>query len=367
MDKRLKSHFHWPFFWTTLALLLVGLLNLHSATYDLSQGGVSSLVWSQGISLVVGLVLGFGLLLIDYRIFVRLAYPLYFFSLLLLVLVLFFGKTVAGNRSWLILGPLTFQPSEFAKLALILILSRTLADSPPATGAYRFSELIRPGLLIGIPLTLIILGRDLGSAVFFLVASFSMLFFAKIQKKILIILIGISLVGGAVAYQFVLSPHQRTRIESFLNPGADPRGTGYHLLQSKITVGSGRILGKGYLKGLHSKLLYLPEKHTDFIFPVLAEEWGFVGSLVLLSLYVALLIFGLEIASKARERFGVFLGIGLVLIFFWQIAINLGGVLGLMPLTGVTLPLLSYGGSALVSNLLAISLLLNISMRRFMF
>src|SRR5262249_37080008 len=140
-----------------------------------------------------------------------------------------------------------------------------------------------------------------------------------------------------------------------------------HLLQSKIAVGSGQIVGKGYLKGMHNKLLYLPEKHTDFIFPVLAEEWGFVGAMVVLLLYLALLVFGINLASKAKEAFGVFLALGVTSLFFWQIAINIGGVLGLMPLTGVTLPLLSYGGSSLVTILIGISLLLNISMRRFMF
>lgn len=367
MDKRLKAHFHWPLLWTTGALIVIGLINLHSATYDLVRGGISDFVWSQAIWLAIGVVVGLGLLLADYRILVRFSYPLYFVSLLLLLLVVFFGKTVAGNRSWLSLGPVTFQPSEFAKLTLMAALSRYLADHPAAQKTYDRTELIRPALFSGLPLILIVLGKDMGSALFFLAVSASLLVFAGIERRTLLLLLVLLTIGGGVAYRFVLSGHQRSRIEAFLNPGEDPRGRGYHLIQSKITVGSGRIFGKGYLKGMHSKLLYLPEKHTDFIFPVLAEEWGFVGATTVFGLYVLLMVFGVQIASKAKERFGVFLGVGLTLLVFWQVAINLGGVLGLMPLTGVTLPFLSYGGSSLLTMLIAVSLLLNISMRRFMF
>lgn len=367
MGKRLKFHFHWPFLWVTLALVVIGIFNLHSATYSLIHGGIASLVWSQIIWLAIGVGVGGLLLFVDYRIFIWLSYPLYGVALLLLLLVLFYGKTVAGNRSWLSLGPVTFQPSEFAKLAMAAALARYLSDHPPHKQAYGFFELIRPLFIAGAPLLLIVLGKDMGSALFFLLASASILLFSRIQRRVLFAFLVLLMVGGAVSYKFLLSGHQRSRIEAFLNPEEDPRGKGYHLLQSKITVGSGRLFGKGYLRGMHSKLLYLPEKHTDFIFPVLAEEWGFFGSVAVVGLYLLLLIFGIQIASKARERFGIFLGLGIVAIFFWQVAINLGGVLGLIPLTGVTLPLLSYGGSSMVTILIGISLLLNISMRRFMF
>jgi rod shape determining protein RodA len=365
-DKRLKSHFHWPLLWVTLALSAVGLLNLYSAAYDITDGGVSPLFVSQLVWFAVGITLGVISLLIDYRILLRLAYPIYIVSILLLALVPFFGKEVAGNRNWLVIGPFTMQPSEFAKIAFIVALARYLADHPTSRG-YGVAGLLRPLALLLPPLLLILAGKDIGSSLFLILTFASLVMFAGIRMKVLLLCVVIGVVGSVGVYKKMLSGHQKGRIEAFLHPDEDPKGRGYHLLQSKVSVGSGRIFGKGYLKGMHNKLLYLPEKHTDFIFPVLAEEWGFVGSMVVLSLYLAILVFGIQLASKAKESFGVFLALGVTALFFWQIAINIGGVLGLMPLTGVTLPLLSYGGSSLVTILIGISLLLNISMRRFMF
>ncbi len=365
-DKRLRSHFHWPLFWLTLVISAVGFLNLYSATYNIAEKGASPLFWSQLIWFGIGVVLVFVVLLVDYRILLKLAYPLYGISLLLLVAVLFFGKEVSGNKNWLVLGPLTIQPSELAKIAFIIALSRCVSENPPLRG-YDLRALIRPALLLFPPLVLIILGKDIGSSLFLVLTFGTLVGFAGVQRKVLSIGLIIAILGGVGVYFKVLSPTQKGRIEVFLHPEKDPKGKGYHLLQSKIAVGSGRFMGKGYLKGMHNKLLYLPEKHTDFIFPVLAEEWGFVGSFVVLGLYLWILIIGLQLASKAKESFGVFLALGITALFFWQVAINLGGVLGLMPLTGVTLPLLSYGGSSLVTILVGIGVLLNISMRRFMF
>ena len=366
IDRRLQSHFHWRLLGVVGALLFIGLLNLHSATYSIIQGGVSHLWTSQMIWLMTGIFVALILVSIDYRLFTQLAYPLYIFSILLLLAVVFFGKTIAGNRNWLELGPFTFQPSEFAKITFILVMARYLSENHSMRG-YSFKELWRPAGLFLPPLLLIVLGKDMGSSLFFVLTFVSMILFAKVKRQTLLIILILGVLGGGMGYQFLLSPHQRLRISAFLNPEEDPRGKGYHVLQSRIAVGSGRFWGKGYLKGMHNKLLYLPEKHTDFIFPVLAEEWGFVGSAVVLGLYAALLWFGLQIATKARDLFGVFLGFGITALLFWQIAINLGGVLGLMPLTGVTLPFLSYGGSSLLSLLVGISFLFNISMRRFIF
>lgn len=365
-DKRLKSHFHWPLFWVTLALTAIGFLNLYSATYDISEKGISPLFLSQLIWFGIGMTVAFAILLMDYRVFLRLAYPLYIVSVLLLLAVVFFGKEVAGNRNWLVLGPLTMQPSEFAKITFIIVLARYLADHPSFQG-YSLKELVRPLSLLLPPLVLIVMGKDIGSSLFLVLTFASLLLFSGVKRNVVFLSLIVALVGGVGVYKKVLSAHQRARIEAFIHPEADPKGKGYHLLQSKITVGSGRFFGKGYLRGIHSKLLYLPEKHTDFIFPVLAEEWGFFGSSIVLALYLALLVIGVQLALKAKERFGVFLALGMTALFFWQIAINIGGVLGLMPLTGVTLPLLSYGGSSLVTVLGGIGLLMNISMRRFMF
>ncbi len=365
-DKRLKSHFPWALLWVVLALSAIGLLNLYSATYNISQKEVSPLFRSQLVWFGIGITLSFVILWIDYRILLRLANPFYLFSVVLLVLVLFFGKEVAGNKNWLVLGPVTVQPSEFAKIAFILALARMLADHPSLQG-YGMKDLIRPTLLLLPPLVLIVLGKDIGSSLFLVLTFASLVLFAGVRKRVVLVSLFLALIGVFGVYQKVLSPTQQSRIQTFFNPEADPKGRGYHLLQSKIAVGSGRFFGKGYLKGMHNKLLYLPEKHTDFIFPVWAEEWGFLGSIVVLGLYLTILMTGLQLASKAKEPFGIYLALGVTVLFFWQVAINLGGVLGLMPLTGVTLPLLSYGGSSLVTILIGIGLLMNISMRRFMF
>lgn len=365
-DKRLKSHFHWPLLWVSLALSLIGILNLYSATTNVSEGGVSPLFMSQLVWFGVGLAVVIPFLLIDYRVLLGLAYPAYGLSILLLVAVLFFGKEVAGNRNWLVIGPFTLQPSELAKLCFIMALARYLSDHLPFRG-YRLKELIVPLFLFLLPLALILLGKDIGSSLFLIFTFASLLLFAGVRRNTILVSLVLALMGGVGAYKTILSGHQKARIEAFIHPDADPRGKGYHLIQSKIAVGSGRVFGKGYLRGMHNKLLYLPERHTDFIFPVFAEEWGFLGSSVVLALYLTLLVFGVQLASKAKERFGIFLALGVTALIFWQIVINIGGVLGMIPLTGVTLPLLSYGGSSLVTVMIGISLLMNISMRRFMF
>ncbi|MBI1908661.1 MAG: rod shape-determining protein RodA [Deltaproteobacteria bacterium] len=365
-DKRFKVHFHWPLFWCTTALSLIGLLNLYSATFEIGRKGWPPLFLSQSLWMGIGFLLLFLLLLADYRIFERVAYFIYAVTIILLLLVIPFGKTVAGNKSWLVLGSFSFQPSEFAKIGLILALSKFFSGTAKPEG-HNIGSLGIPFLLFACPFVLILLEKDLGSSLFFILIFSSFIGFAGVKRRTIAILVIIGLVGAGISYARFLTPHQKSRILTFLKPAADPKGEGYHLIQSKVTVGSGQIFGKGYLKGMHNKLLYLPEKHTDFIFPVLAEEWGFFGSLVMLVLYASIILYALNIASKAKERFGICLGFGIAALLFWQVAVNLGGVLGLIPLTGVTLPLLSYGGSSVITILIGIGLLLNISMRRFMF
>ncbi len=366
-NQRLKMHFNWPLFWVAFALCAIGLLNLHSATYNIATGGVSGMLISQLMWFGIGFVVSFIILFIDYRVFLTLAYPSYVLSIILLVLVALFGKEVAGNKNWLVVGPISFQPSEFAKMAFILTMAKYLSEKPPSFRSYGWLELIVPLILFIIPLGLILIGKDIGSSLFLIATFGSLILFSGVKKQIVIVCLVIGLAGSVVAYKKMMSGHQKARILAFLHPDEDPKGRGYHLLQSKIAVGSGQMFGKGYLKGMHNKLLYLPEKHTDFIFPVWAEEWGFVGSLVVLGFYIALLLMGLFQAMQAKESFGLFLALGVTSLFFWQIVINLGGVLGLIPLTGVTLPFLSYGGSSLVMMMVGTSFLLNISMRRFMF
>ena len=364
---RVRSHFNWHLLWITIALCVIGLMNLYSAGHLWGHHGYPKIFTSQLIWMTTGFFIAGIILFVDYRVFERLAYPLYWLTVVGLVVVLFFGKEVAGNKNWLTIFGLTFQPSEFAKIGFILALSKYLNIHQPLLQSFSFRDLIKPFALLLIPLVLILLAGDLGSAMFFILTFGTMILFAGVQRSTLVKLVVIGLLGIFLVYMFLLSPYQKARLRTFVDPAHDPRGQGYHLLQSKIAVGSGQFLGKGYMKGMMNKLMYVPENHTDFIFSVWLEEWGFLGGLVVIALYLAMLLIGLDVASKAKERFGIFLALGITALIFWQIVINISGILGLLPLTGVTLPLLSYGGSSVVTILAGIGFLLNISMRRFMF
>jgi len=362
--RKFAESFHWSMGIVVFAIMTVGLVNLYSAVYFWGEGGgAATLFWSQLLWTLIGLVLMLLVSVSDYRIFHRLAIPLYIVVCLLLVLSLVLGSAVRGTHGWLKLGPISLQPAEFAKIAYVILAARFFADHPNPDG-YTLIDLWKPGLAMILPFGLIVLQGDLGSSLFLILIFVSMALFAKVRRRTLIICAIIGIVAGAGFYTFGLKDYQRTRIFNFMHPEADVKGSGYHLVQSKIAVGSGRILGKGYLKGNINKLRYLPERHTDFIFPVFAEEWGFAGSIIVLGLYVALLMMGVDVGARARDRFGVFLAMGVVSLLFWQLAVNLGGVLGLMPLTGVTLPLMSYGGSSMVAILVSVGLLFSIHMRK---
>lgn len=366
MDRRFVENFNWTFFGVTIALIIIGLVNLYSAVYYWGEGGSLSLFWSQLIWTLVGLVLMVFVALIDYRIFHRVAVVAYAVICLLLLLAILVGKAVRGTQGWLQIGPFSLQPTEFAKIAYILMAARLFADNPIPEG-YSLGDLWKPGLAMLIPFFLIVAQGDMGSSLFLILIFFSMSVFAKIKSRTIILCTLIGMIAAGGIYTFGLKDYQRNRIFTFMHPEADVRGSGYHLMQSKIAVGSGMFIGKGYLKGNINKLRYLPERHTDFIFPVFAEEWGFAGCFVVLGLYTALLMMGLEIGARARDRFGAFVALGVVSLLFWQMAINLGGVLGLIPLTGVTLPLMSYGGSSMIAILTSLGLLFGIHIRRFMF
>lgn len=347
-------------------LILIGLLNLLSALHLWGGGLQLRQFWMQLVWLVLGGGLAWLLSWYDYRLLRQSGSLLHGLALALCLLVLLFGREVSGHRSWVAMGGLGIQPSEFIKLTSVLVLARFFTDRPQSRG-FRLRDLGWPFFLTGLALGVILLQGDLGTTIFLLLVLGSFLLFAKLHRSTLVILLAVTLIGGGLAYQVLFTQYQQERITTFLHPEADPQGSGYQLLQSKIAVGSGGVWGRGYLRGQVNKLRYLPEKHTDFIFPVLAEEWGFVGCVVTLSLFFILLLLGLEIARSSRDRFGGLLAVGIVFWLFWQIAINLGGVLGLMPMTGVTLPFLSYGGSSMLATFAAMGLLLSVHRRRFLF
>jgi len=363
-DRRLISHFDWTLLLLTLALLSIGVMAVYSATYEagqhLSPWMIRQLSWA-ALGLL-GMVVTFA---VDYRRLERWAYPLYGFSLVLLLLVPVLGSFGGGARRWINLGLFSLQPSELVKVTLLLVLARYFQRYAPPQG-YRLRDLVYPVVLVAIPAGLVLAEPNLGTAVILGLLFLSLAFAAGIRLGSLA-LAGIA--GGSVLplLWHHLKPYQKQRVSSFLNPDLDPLGAGYHMIQSKITVGSGMLWGKGFLQGTQNRLDFLPEKHTDFVFAVLAEEWGFVGTFVLLTLYGMLLARLLAIAWKARDRFGSFLAVGVVGMAFWQLLINIGMNIGVLPVVGVPLPLLSYGGSSLLTMLVALGLALNVSTRRFLF
>ncbi|UCD84077.1 MAG: rod shape-determining protein RodA [Deltaproteobacteria bacterium] len=363
LDRRLAQNFDWPLLGITLVIILIGLLNLYSASA--SFRGAPTIFLKQCYWLLIGLSLMLIICMFDYRIFERLAYAIYIISVLLLILVLVMGEIRQGAQRWLEIGGFSLQPSELVKLSLVLALAKYFQDNWLPDG-FRLRELIFPFLLMGIPAFLIILQPDLGSAVLLLFIAFSLLLFARIKLRSLANLAGSGLMVLPV-FWFFLKDYQRRRLLSFLDPDRDPLGSGYHLIQSKIAVGSGEFLGKRFLQGTQTQLHFLPEQHTDFVFSVWAEEWGFLGSVIVLSLYLFLILWGLSIASRSKDRFGAILAVGISAILFCHVAVNIGMVVGFLPVVGVTLPLMSYGGSSLIITLIGVGLLLNISMRRYMF
>ena len=363
-DRRLVTHLNWPFLLLVCLLASVGIANLYSATS--SWGAIAQPVYlKQTYWLGIGLCVAAMICLVDYRHLEYLSFPFYGGTLLLLILVLTVGKTSMGATRWINLGGFNLQPSEVMKVVIILAFARYFSERAPVRGL-SLKELCVPGLILGVPAVLIMKQPDLGTAMLVLFIGGSMALFAGVQRSAVIWLGGAGLCG-AVGGWFLLHDYQKRRIMTFLDPERDPLGAGYHIIQSKIAVGSGGFGGLGFMKGTQSQLSFLPERHTDFAFSVFAEEWGFFGCLLLLTMYLLVLIWGLHIAQKAGDRFGMFIAFGVSAMLFWHIVVNLGMVIGLLPVVGVPLPLFSYGGTSMVTTMIGVGLLLNVSMRRFTF
>jgi len=305
-------------------------------------------------------------LAVDYRRLERLSAPFFRASLLLLASTLVLAPVTRGNRSWLIYGPLSLQPAELAKVGLVIALARWFHRNPAAR-VTRLRDLLAPGLIAALPVGIIVLQRDMGVAVLTLLIACTYLPFTGIPWRAWAMLAGVGVMGLAGIWTFALRDYQQKRILDFLDPSRDPLASGYQAIQSKIAIGSGGLFGKGYLEGPQTQLRFLPTQHSDFVFSVLAEEWGFIGSVVVLGLYLGVLIWGLWIARNSKDGFGAMLAVGIVGLLFWPVVINVAMVLGLAPVIGVPFPLLSYGGSALLASLIGLGLPLNVSMRRYIF
>jgi len=364
IDRRLFIHFDWTLMGIVLLIASIGILNLYSITGHWEIYG-TPVYLKQTLWLLMGLVLMITVAFIEYRFYSDFAYVVYIISIFFLLVVLGFGTVSSGAQRWIRVGFINLQPSELVKISFILALAKYF-QRPVGREGYSLKHLAFPFFILVIPLILILKQPDLGTAIVLLLVFFSVLLFVKIRWSSLLAIV---LVGASVlplVWRF-LKEYQKKRIVTFFDPDSDPLGAGYHLIQSKIAVGSGGITGKGFMQGTQSKLGFLPEQQTDFIFSVLGEEWGLIGSLMIVLLYFFLILWGLRIAVQAKDRYGAIISFGVVAMLFWHILINIGMVLGLMPVVGIPLPLLSYGGSFLISTLIGIGLLLNVSMRRYLF
>lgn len=363
-DRRLIENFDWGFVMLIFLIGSMGLVILYSAlTAGQAPGSVHILFKKQMIWMGAGFVIMMIILMIDFRDLDKLNLFIYALCVGLLISVFLFGRIGGGSRRWLLLGFVRVQPSELMKIALIISLSSVYSTSVSQDGL-NFKNLIKPAILCVIPFMLIVNQPDLGTGLLLLLIAGSITLFVKVEKKAFFTLSGVSLAAFPLVW-FTLKDYQKSRILTFLNPDRDPLGSGYHIIQSKIAIGSGMLTGKGFLQGTQNALSFLPEQHTDFILSVLAEEWGLLGCSILLILYFILLFWGLNIAYNCRNMFGSILAFGVTTMIFWQIFINIGMVMGLMPVVGVPLPLVSYGGSSVITNMVGFGILLNISMRKF--
>lgn len=348
-------------------LNLIGLINLYSATHGPSTKEIGSLFISQIVWLIAGWSVFFISTLLDYSYIKRISIFIYSLNLMAIVFVTFYGKVALGAQRWIDFGFFRYQPSETMKITLLILLARILSKRNTISRGMGFRELLIPLLLIGIPVIFIIEQPDLGTALMLLAIGGSMILFTKVRKSILILGVMMGLFAAPLLWNFVLHDYQKNRIYTFLSPSNDPRGSGYNSIQSKIAVGSGQFLGKGFRKGTQSQLEFLPERHTDFIFSVLSEEFGFVGSALTVGLFCILFILGLRIASQAKDKFGALLVMGVLFYIFWHMFVNIGMVIGVLPIVGVPLPLLSYGGSSLITTMAGLGIVSSVAYRRYLF
>jgi rod shape determining protein RodA len=417
-----QSTFNWGLVGATLAVAGLGLINLYSA----SRGASTNIAFLQGLWLGVGVLIAVVLIVLDYRIFEQLAYPILGVTLVFLLAVLVIGRVISGSQRWINLGFMNFQPSEMAKIAVILCMAKYFSDEPniPA-GGYRLRDLIKPTtvlypvgavgalmlfwekleflggwrfvmlvvflvwgagcvlyalqagrtslhdmlspiILVILPAILILRQPDLGTTLMLFAIAGTMILFVKVRFLSLVIA-GVVFVGAALGSWQFLEPYQKDRILAFISPSEDIKDSGYHSRQSMIAVGSGKTSGKGFGESTQTQFRFLPEQHTDFVFSVWAEEWGFTGCLVVLGVFLFWLVQMINVASDARERFGVLVAVGITAMIFWHVAINIGMVIGVLPVVGITLPLWSYGGSSVLAMMASLGLLMSVSLRRHAF
>lgn len=358
-DRRLAREVDWTLIGLVLSLTLIGIFFIYSSSHFLPGAfHIRQLVWT-GIGLIALAVVAS----VDYKLFVSLAVYLYVLVIILLAATLFFARLIAGTKSWITLGLMQVQPSELAKIVMILLFARLFSDYRPEFLTPRRTALALA--LAAPPLALIVLQPDLGTATTFLAIIGGALILAGLKRRTLAIFLLAAVIVGVGGWNFALKDYQKKRLVTLLNPLHDPRGSGYQVIQSKIALGSGGLTGRGFMKGTQSQLRFLPARHTDFIFSVIGEESGFVGVAIVLGLYLLMLARIFLSVAHARDRAGVYIIFTAGTLIAFQFLVNILMVIGLFPVVGITLPFLSYGGSSLLTSYVAVGLVVNVRMRRF--
>ena len=353
----------WLINWSFVLLVSVTACIGFGMLYSAADGNFDPWASRQMVRFIAGIFLMLIVAVIDIHVWLRYAYAIYLLSLILLLTVEFSGSVGMGARRWIDLGVFTIQPSEIMKISIILLLARYFYASR-LEDVSRVSHIFLPVLLILVPAFLIIRQPDLGTSILLVVTGITILFVVGV--RIWMFILGGCLAIGAFIplWKFVLLDYQKARLLTFINPERDPLGAGYHILQSKIALGSGGLFGKGFIEGSQSHLSFLPEKQTDFIFTMLAEEFGLMGGLILITLYILLLVYSFIISLRCRSQFGRLIGIGVSTSFFLNVFVNISMVMGLVPVVGMPLPLISYGGTAMITLMFSFGLLLCVYIHR---
>lgn len=361
MDPKLLKYVEYPIIIFILLITIISVLVISSATHAIA-GENFHYTKMQIIWFLAGLVVMSIVIAVDYHSIANYSNTIYVLNIFatLLVIAIGIGKQSTGAQRWIPIGPFGLQPSEFAKLAIIITLSKYLEKKKPIK---TIKDLLPVAFHVGIPMIIVAKQPDLGTALVLIAIMFGIIFVAGISYKLLGGIIGAGILSIPVLWKF-LHGYQKNRILVFLNPYLDPLGAGYQVIQSKIAIGSGKIFGKGLFRGTQNQLDFLPVRHTDFIFAVLGEEWGLIGGIILFSLYFGLIYFTVKVAFKARDLLGTYISIGIASMWTFQVLVNIGMNIGIMPVTGIPLPFMSYGGSSFLMNMMAAGLVINIGMRR---
>ncbi|MDA8169100.1 MAG: rod shape-determining protein RodA [Nitrospiraceae bacterium] len=367
IDRRTIQNFDWLALGLVLALSIIGVLTIFSATRPAEGEHQAPYYIKQLVWLAVGLIAMVLVIKVDYQWFARLSWLLYGIGLLFLLFVLAKGRIGMGAQRWVSVGGISFQPSEIFRITFIIMIARYLSTEKTPIDIKAFLKMLP--LLGLLPFGLLVKQPDLGTATT-ISAVFLFICLAKgMSKRLVVALIAFAVISMPFLWDIVwdgfLKDYQRNRIVAFMDPTVDPAGIGYHINQSKIAIGSGMILGKGYMHGTQGPFRFLPEKHTDFIFSSFAEEWGLLGSLVLLGIYLAFFLRALDTARKAKDEFGSLLALAITFMFAFYFFFNIGMTMGMLPVVGIPLPFMSYGGTAILSNYIAVGLLINVRLRRF--